>query len=185
MKIGLFGGSFDPVHIGHRAIAEAAIDFGLDRVIIIPTGKKIYYKASNSAPCEDRLAMLRLAFPEDVFEISDYETKIGGICYSADTVEHFKEAYPKDALYFIIGEDSYDYFYEWREPERILKNSTLLVYPRGEGGGEIKPPAVRLDCEKVNAASSDIREKIKRGENIEGQVTKKVLEYIEEKKLYR
>lgn len=181
MKIGLYGGAFDPVHVGHTAVASAAKNFGLDKIIFIPTGS-MPHKKGCEASGEDRIAMLRLA-AEGEYLISDYEVRRNEVSYSADTIEHFKAEYPNDEIYFIIGDDSYGYIDKWKDPERIFASARVLVYPRE--GLEVLPPAIGLDCEIVDVSSSEIREKIKRGESAAGLLKKEVYDYIKGKNLYK
>lgn len=182
MKIGLYGGSFDPIHVGHMTVAKAAKEFGLDKVIFIPTGN-MPHKSGCAATAQQRVEMLRLAIDNGDFLISDYEIQRSDVSYSADTIEHFKSIYKNDDIYFIVGDDSYGYIDKWRDPERIFENAQLLVYPRE--GVEILPPAVRLDCERVDVSSSEIREKIKSGENVSYLLKKEVYDYIIENGLYQ
>ncbi len=183
MRIGLYGGSFDPVHIGHTAVAKKAKEqFDLDKVIFIPTGNMPHKKGCKASD-EDRIEMLRLATDCDGFEISDYEVKREQISYSADTVEYFKSIYPDDEMFFIIGGDSYAYIDKWYQPERIFENSTVVVYPRNNE--EVLPPAVKLDVLQVCVSSSEIREKINLGENVSNLLKKEVFDYIIENNLYQ
>lgn len=186
MKIGLYGGSFDPVHIGHTAVAEKAKEqFALDKVIFIPTGN-MPHKKGCAASAEDRIEMLHLAVKPDEndgFEISDYEIERHEVSYSADTVEYFKSIYPNDEIFFIIGGDSYAYIDKWYQPERIFKNSTVVVYPRNNE--EVLPPAVKLNVAQVCVSSSEIREKINFGENVSNLLKKEVFDYIIENNLYQ
>jgi nicotinate-nucleotide adenylyltransferase len=182
MKIGLYGGAFDPIHIGHMAVAEAAKKFGLDKVIFIPTGN-MPHKKGCVATNDERLEMIRLAIENTSFYVSNYEMRRECISYSADTIEHFKSIYKNDDIYFIIGDDSYAYIDEWKDPERIFASSTVLVYPRD--GVEILPPAVKLDCDIVDVSSSEIRKKIKSGENVSNLLKKEVYYYIIEHGLYQ
>lgn len=180
MKIGLYGGAFDPVHKGHIAVAKGAGNYGLDRVIFIPTGNMPHKKRCRATD-EQRLKMLSLAL-EDGFEVSDYEIKRKDVSYSADTIEYMKGIYPTDELYFIVGDDSYGYIDKWKDPERIFKNAKLLVYPRE--GIKVLPPAIELKCGRVEVSSSEIREKIKRGEDVSRLLTKAVYEYITANGIY-
>lgn len=183
MKIGLYGGSFDPVHIGHLAVAKAAREqFDLDKVIFIPTGN-MPHKKGCAASNEDRIKMLELSLPDSAFTVSDYETKRTRISYSADTIEYFKAIFPDDEIYFIIGGDSYAYIDKWYQPERIFKNATVLVFPREDE--DIMPPAVKLDVQPVRVSSSEIREKINLGENVSNLLKKEVFDYIIENNLYQ
>jgi len=183
MRIGLFGGAFNPVHNGHMAVAYAAIEkVNLDKLIFIPTGNAPHKKETEISRL-DRYNMLLLATDgEAKMSVSDYEIKREGVNYSADTVEYFKSVYPEDELFFIIGDDSYNQLDTWYEPHRILKSSTLLVFPRE--GAEVLPPAILIPMERIDAASSNIREKIKMGKDCTNILPKKVFDYIIDRKLY-
>lgn len=182
MKIGLYGGSFDPVHIGHMAVArEAKAQFNLDKIIFIPTGSMPHKKGCH-ATGDERVKMLKLAFDNEAYEVSDYEILRTEISYSADTIEHFKAEYPNDEIYFIIGGDSYAYIDKWYQPERIFRNSTVLVFPRGDE--KIIPPAKEIRVEPVCVSSSEIRKKINLGKNVSKMLKKEVFDYIMENNLY-
>jgi len=132
MKIGLYGGSFNPVHNEHVNIAIAAKRLlGLDKLIVIPAFIAPLKSGTMSARGKDRLAMCNIAFAGlDGIEVSDYELKRGGVSYSYVTCRHFKKLYKDDDLYFIIGADSLQNFKLWRQPEEILKCATLAVCAR-------------------------------------------------------
>ena len=183
MKIGLFGGAFNPVHNGHMTIAREAVKkVGLDRLIFIPTGNAPHKKETDISR-EDRFNMLLLATEnEEKMTVSDYEIKREGVNYSADTVEYFKSVYPFDELFFIIGDDSYNQLDTWHEPHRIMEKSTLLVFPRE--GADVKEPAILIPMERVEVSSSNIRKKIKMGKDCTNVLPKKVFDYIIDRKLY-
>lgn len=183
MKIGLYGGSFDPVHIGHMAVArEAKRQFDLDKVIFIPTGNMPHKKGCTASDA-DRIKMLELSMDDKCLSVSDYEMKRSEISYSADTVEYFKSCYPDDEIYFIIGGDSYAYIDKWYQPWRIFKNATVVVFPRH--GEDVLPPAKKLVVTEIDVSSSEIREKIKSGENVSNLLKKEVFDYIIENVLYQ
>jgi len=183
MKIGLFGGAFNPVHNGHMKVArEAVCKAELDKLIFIPSGNAPH-KREGTVSREDRLNMLKAALEnEPRMEISDYEFKREEISYSADTVEYFKNLYPDDELFFIIGDDSYNQLSSWHEPHRILNASTLLVFPRE--GAVVKPPAIKIPMEKIEVSSSEIRERIKNGKDLTNLLPKSVFDYIIKRNLY-
>lgn len=183
MKIGLFGGAFNPVHNGHMAVAEAAIkEAGLDRLIFIPTGNAPHKKETDISR-EDRLQMLLAATEgREEMSVSDYEICRTEVNYSADTVEYYRTVYPDDELFFIIGDDSYNQLDTWHEPYRITKASTLLVFPRE--GAKVEPPAVKIPMDRVEVSSSEIREKIKIGKDCRNLLPKKVFDYIIKRNLY-
>ena len=183
MKTGLFGGAFNPIHNGHLKVARTAIENEkLDRLIFIPTGNAPH-KREGDVSREDRLKMIEGAIKnEEKMFVSEYELKREEVSYSADTIEHFKNLYPNDELYFIIGDDSYSNFGSWHEPQRILDASTVLVFPRE--GVVISPPFKEVKMEKIEISSKDIRERIKRGKNCEKLLPKSVLDYIIKGELY-
>lgn len=184
-KIGLYGGAFNPIHNGHMAVAAAAMAHcALDRLIWIPSGNAPHKSESVEATRDDRLAMVRMAtapFPR--YEVSEYELERTETCYSADTVEHFASLYPKDELFFLIGDDSYRDLPTWYQPERIVRCATLLVFPRL--GLSVQPPAIAVPMERVTVASSDLREKINAGKDVENFLPNGVYAYIIEHNLYR
>lgn len=184
MKIGLFGGAFNPFHNGHLSIARTAMkEAKLDRLIFIPTGNAPH-KKEGAVSREDRFNMLCEAIKgEENMSVSDYELKRDDVSYSADTTEYFKTLYPDDELFFIIGDDSYNQLSSWYQPERILKVCTLLVFPRN--GAEVVPPAVKINMEKVEVSSSEIREKIKLGKDCRNLLPKSVFDYIIKSNLYK
>ena len=171
------------MHLGHMTVArEAKKQFNLDRVIFIPTGNMPHKKGCKASDA-DRIKMIQLCFEGEGYAVSDYEINRTEVSYSADTIEHFKNIYPDDELYFIIGGDSYAYIDKWYQPYRIFENSTVLVFPRE--GETILPPAKKIDVEPVKVSSSEIREKIKSGENVSNLLKKEVFDYIIENVLYQ
>lgn len=185
MKIGLFGGAFDPFHNGHLAICEAAVrTAGLDRLIVIPTWKAPH-KDGFSAGFRDRFNMARAALSGTGFEVSNYEEERGGVSYSAITVEDFREMYPGDELFFLIGADSYRDFHTWYQPERITAAATLLVFPRNGAEVPVVPPAAAVEMERVDISSTKIRELIRRGDDPKEYLPKEVSEYIKTHNLYK
>lgn len=183
MRIGLFGGAFNPFHNGHLTIAKTAIEKAkLDKLIFIPTGNAPHKKETNISRT-DRLNMLESAIEgEEKMSVSDYEITRDTVSYSADTTEYFKSIYPEDDLFFIIGDDSYNQLNSWYEPERILKVATLLVFPRE--GAKVESPAMKIDMPKVKISSSDVRKKIKLGKDCRNLLPKSVFDYIIKNNLY-
>ncbi len=183
MKTGLFGGAFNPIHNGHLQVARTAIENEkLDRLIFIPTGNAPH-KREGEVSREDRLKMIEcIVKNEEKMFVSDYELKRDEISYSADTIEYFKKLYPEDELYFIIGDDSYNNFESWHEPQRILDASTVLVFPRE--GGVVYPPFKEVKMEKIKISSKDIRQRIKNGKDCKKLLPKEVLDYIIKGELY-
>ncbi len=183
-KIALFGGSFDPIHKGHIEIAKIAMEKeGLDQVIFIPSGKSPH-KEGLEASCEDRLSMTYLA-TEDIkgFSVSDFEIKKETRCYTFETITAFKEFYPGDELYFIIGDDQYKVFSSWHKYKELLDLCKFIVFTRE--GENILPPFLGINIKPILISSSGIREKIKKGESVKELLPEKTEKYIRDKKLYR
>jgi len=162
-KIGIFGGAFDPPHIGHVNLALfAAKELGLDKVIVIPTGESPH-KSASSAPYADRLEMARLAFARYNynFEISDIENKPGK-SYTVDTLREIKPLYLNDSLFLIIGGDMLIYFKKWYRYKEILGLCTVAAAAREENFDELREyadgiGAVLLKIPVIRASSTEIR----------------------------
>lgn len=195
-RIGLFGGTFNPIHVGHLTIAEEArLAAGLDRVIFIPSGESYFKDPKAIAAREDRLQMTRLACG-DVYEVSDVEARREGPSYTAVTCREFKEMYPGDELYLILGADSILEIERWHDPAAIFEAVTVLAFTRGgEDSAAFIAEAERLravygarigiiDVFSMNVSSSDIRRFIAGGHAFRHLVTGAVYEYIREQGLY-
>ena len=134
MRIGIFGGSFDPIHSEHIALAkQAVVDLSLDRLFVMPAANPPHKPWRVLAPDSVRFQLCRLAFQgEEKITVSDYELGLGGTSYTYLTVRHFKEEYPNAQLYFLMGTDMLRDFPTWRNPEDILENCALAVCARAE-----------------------------------------------------
>lgn len=142
MRIGIFGGSFDPIHSEHIALAKQAVtDLSLDRLFVMPAASPPHKPWRALAASEVRFQLCRLAFlGEEKITVSDYELKTGGTSYTYLTVRHFKRQYPDAQLYFLMGADMLRDFPSWKNPTDILENCTLAVCSRA---GD--------DCEEIRA----------------------------------
>src|SRR5260370_2623629 len=131
MRLGIFGGTFDPIHIGHIAAAGAAMECAhVDRVIFIPSAQPPH-RAAATAPAEDRLAMTNLAMQrEPRFEVSDVEVTRGGRSYTADTLAELAREHPSDELFLILGWDAARLFRTWHQPDRVSKPSSAVIVDR-------------------------------------------------------
>lgn len=132
MRIGLLGGTFNPIHNGHLYVAEAVRKkLHLDLILFIPSGNPPHKNDEKIPPAEHRLEMTRLALlGHPHFELSDIEAKRSGKSYSVETLSKLKRFYPKDRLFFIIGTDAFFEFATWREPERLLSLCDFVVVTR-------------------------------------------------------
>lgn len=184
-RIGLFGGMFDPVHLGHlHAAREAAESLSLDKVIFIPASIPPHKKNGCYVSGDHRLHMLHLALQTDVrFEASAYELEKDGTSYSYLTVEHFKSLFPDDKLYFLIGDEAYALLHTWKMPERIRELAEFVVVTR-EG---TPPPqdALYIRIPKVQISSTEVRSAVVEGKNVEHLLPEAVKNYIEKNGLYQ
>lgn len=131
-KIGIIGGTFDPIHIGHIEMARAAKKrFSLDSVIFIPGGNTPHKDARSVTPAKTRLDMVKAAVGDE-FPVCGYEVEKESYSYTSDTLEHFKRKSPEDELYFIVGADSLDYMDHWHEPEVIFADAAIIAFGRDD-----------------------------------------------------
>ena len=190
MKIGLLGGTFNPVHLGHLALAqESWHSLKLDKVIFIPANISPFKEDENLASPQDRLDMLRLALEGDGrFKISTFELDKEGISYSIDTVKYFIGEYDsKDELFFITGADSVKNLEKWKDIDKILKLATFVVATRPgfKISGQYKDKVCFISMPGIDISSTMIRDRIKTCEPIDHLVPKAAVEYIRNKGLYR
>ncbi len=200
MKIGIFGGSFNPVHFGHVNLVKAAKRaLGLDKVIIMPTHATPKKGGRFGIFVGQREELCRIAFEKEKnVEVSDYEIKKGGVSYSFETCGYLKEKYPFDKLYFLLGADSYATFPDWKLPLKILECVTLAVCDRGEKenlekadknfkahfGFGIGSGVEKFGCGRCDISSTRIRTLAAFGEWVGEYVPEKEADYIYKKGLY-
>lgn len=197
MKVGLLGGTFDPVHYGHlRPAAAVAEALALDRLYFVPANRNPFKSDEHPAPACHRVAMLALAIEgRPDFAISLAEIERGGTSYTVDTLSAIKRAHPEDALFFLLGTDALAGFDRWREPDEILSLATLAAFVREPHEPAALPPSARraahpdsvliFDSVRVKISSTDVRRSIARGESIAGKTPAAVEEYIVKHGLYR
>jgi nicotinate-nucleotide adenylyltransferase len=189
MRIGLLGGSFNPVHNGHIILAtEAKASLSLDKVIFIPAYIPPHKPAHELIEPGHRLAMLELAIKaRPYFEISDFELNRDQKTYSIDTLRYFKKAYPEDTeFFFIIGADAFETLNTWKDLDELFKLCSFVVFNRPgcsniSGSNNIQ----KLDMPPVDISSTQIRQKIKQHQDIKGLVTEGVNDYIVSNNLYK
>ena len=152
-RIGIYGGTYSPPHIGHLRAAEYAIEaLGLDRLLLIPTGVSPHKQMSAGATSDDRLQMLHLsAAGIEKAEVSDIELKRQGSSYTVDTLRLLKEQYRDSELVLLMGTDMFTSFLSWREPEAIMELATLAVFCRGERGERERIDAQKAALEAMGA----------------------------------
>lgn len=189
-KIGLFGGTFDPVHNAHIEIAKAAKkQLGLDFVIMLTGGNPPHKRQRTILDAKIRHIMLKKAVSGyDCLIPCDWEVKRKAFSYTADTLEYFKHIYPHDKLYFIMGGDSLDYFDEWYMPEKIVQLCTLAVYGRGSKHSfeyienKFGIQIAHIDGEYMNVSSTQMREN---AALIKNNTPSAVADFIEKYGLYK
>lgn len=190
-RLGVFGGTFDPVHLGHLRAAEVAREaLRLDRVLFVPAGKPPHRPAAVASAL-DRYAMLALAnaaHPD--FVLSDLELRREGPAYTVDTLEALQAMAPGSELFLVIGADAFAEIGSWREPARVLQLCTAAVVDRPGATGP--PPAlpegarvVRIERPTLPFSSSEVRRLIKAGHSVRYVVPEEVADYIEKRELYR
>ena len=200
MKKAILGGSFNPIHKGHLKMAESAHDqFELDDIVVMPN-KTTYYKENMEfVSDEHRLNMIRSAIQDIPYlSVSDMEIVRGGVTRTIDTIREFKALYPDSELYFIIGGDSLEWVDRWVSAEELLSSVVFLTAVRGKTDikrskdiiSRIKSEHPKSQIELLNMddypiSSSEIREKIKIGENPSVMLPEKVYNYIVEHNLYK
>lgn len=205
MRIGVFGGSFDPVHLGHLIAAECCREqAGLDRVLFVPAAVPPHKQDRQLSPAADRVEMLRLAVGgHDAFAVSTLEIDRGGVSFTVDTLALLRETHPADELFLLLGPDAIVEFPTWREPTRILDLATPLVMMRevidnrsmiaGDArlatliGRErltaIVSAAVQLPA--IGIRASDLRAAVAAGRSIRFRTPRAVEAYVKVAGLYR
>lgn len=197
-KIGIMGGTFNPIHNGHLALAEAAMQHcGLHEVWFMPSGYSYFKDRAEIAAGEDRINMTRLAIDgHPFFKCSDLEVKREGNTYTVDTLEELNRRYPEDAFYFIMGADSLLAITKWKNPERIAMLCTLVAVVRDDVNMQeldsgrrylektLHAHIILVPFQKIHISSSLIRKKISCEETVKEMLPDKVLAYIYENQLY-
>ena len=191
MRIGVFGGTFDPPHVGHLLLAaDARESLNLDRLIFIPVWTQpLKVGTPPVASPQDRLEMVRVAVADDAnYAVDDAEINRKGLSYTVDTLEYLAERYAGAELYLLVGEDALAGFRQWRNPQRILELATLALMMRSGapdiGDWRRAEGLVRLSTRRVDVSSTEIRERRRAGKSIKGFVPESVERFIEARGLY-
>jgi nicotinate-nucleotide adenylyltransferase len=201
MRIGFFGGSFDPVHLGHLILAEQCLEFAkLDQVWFVPTATSPLKTDGSTASDRQRMEMLEFALAgHSQFLLSDTEIKRGGVSYTVDTLSQIHQESPDDELFLLIGGDSLQNFDAWRNPEKICQLATPLVVARpGADPVDLSRLAPYVDDERmkeveryafesrlIDISSTEIRTRIGAGQSVRYLTPRAVEMYIESKSLYQ
>ena len=196
--IAILGGSFNPIHNGHIAMADAAHDMCKTDVVLMPN-KTTYYKDNKVfASDEDRLSMVRFAAEErDYLMYSDMEIKRGGVTHTIDTIRFLKGVNPDRRIYFIIGGDSLEWIDRWVDAEELLESITVLTALRGATDRNRSEEIIRkikdtipasdirlLDMNSMEISSTDIRKRAQENKSLRDLVPEKIEAFIKEKNIY-
>lgn len=198
-KIGIMGGTFDPIHLAHLAMARCAMQQkGLDKVLFMPAGSPPHKQEQDISDEALRGKLVQLAIEgEEGFFYSDFELGRGGLTYTVETLEQLSVLHPEDSFYFIMGGDSLFQFEHWYQSEKILKYAVLLVVSREPGlrqrltdvaaelSVKLSGQVEVLQMEEMNISSSMVRAKIAAGEAVESYLPEKVYEYIRNNHCYQ
>jgi nicotinate-nucleotide adenylyltransferase len=194
LRIGLFGGTFDPPHIGHATVAGDVADaLALDRVLWIPAGYPPHKSREDLTPAPLRLEMVREATVDDArFAVSAAEIRREGPSYTVDTVREIREVYPEAELFLILGADQFASFQSWRAPEEILRMATLVVMDRNGVAAPDHVPDVPgaeraqfVPVTRVDVSSTQIRNTIAQGGHAAADLQPEVAAFIDAEGLYR
>ncbi|WP_099205762.1 nicotinate (nicotinamide) nucleotide adenylyltransferase [Scatolibacter rhodanostii] len=197
MRLGVYGGTFNPIHAGHvHVIQEFIKRLDLQKLLLIPTGTPPHKEVKDLASAKDRLAMCELAVAElSQAEVSDIEIKRQGRSYTADTLAFVQDKYPDAQIFLLMGEDMFLTLQNWRRADEIMKLANIVVAPRSHSIQKIKQHKLILETEYaarvlieeipyLSISSTQIRENRKRSKDIQSLVPQTVAEYIEENHIY-
>lgn len=188
-NIGLLFGSFNPIHNGHITLATFILKHKpLDEIWFVVSPLSPFKKSKILLDKNDRLDMVKVAIkPFKKFFVSDIEFKMKTPNYTIDTLNEIKKKYPEDSFSLIIGEDNLENFKNWKDSNLIIENFKIYVYPRNFS--KSKPnlnfnTLYKINAPTINISSTDIREFIKKNEDIDGLLSPEVLDQIKKKKFY-
>jgi nicotinate-nucleotide adenylyltransferase len=201
MRIGVFGGAFDPVHTGHLVLAEQGREQAkLDQVWFVPAARHPFKAESTAATFERRVEMLELAIAgHAAFCVDQIEKGRPGLSYTADTLDELKRRHPADEFFLLVGSDALPDLPKWHAPERIARAATLIVKERpghpvpsvADLSAAICLPAgeelrlQQIEVPLIDLSSHDIRRRVSQGRSIRYMLPRAVEVYIAEKGLYR
>lgn len=201
MRLGIFGGTFDPPHVGHLLAATDAFEkLELERLVFVPAAVQPLKAEAGSSDATHRLAMVRALAGEDPrFSVDPIEIDRAGLSYTVDTLTEYERRHPDDERFFLVGADAVGSFTKWREPARVLRLARLVVLRRAsDGEGEAPADVLRslttgaaaasplvLETRRVDLSSTEVRARVRAGLSIRGFVPDAIAAYIERAGLYR
>jgi nicotinate-nucleotide adenylyltransferase len=188
MKIGLFFGSFNPIHTGHLIISTYIINFFTDRVWFVVSPQNPFKINSELLDINDRILLVQAAIRNnEQLEVSDIELKLPVPSYTIDTLVHLKKTRPEHEYFLIMGSDNFSYISKWKSPDILLKNYKFLIYQRQgfalEQNGLSNNVSI-VNAPFINISSTEVRELLKTKKSIRYLVPEKVLELIKKNKFY-
>lgn len=188
MRIGIFGGTFDPPHVGHLIVAsDACVALALDRLILVPSADPPHKRGQVAATAAQRLEMVRAAITGDPrLEVDDLELRREGASYTVDTLREMRGRWPDAELFFLVGVDQMREFHGWREPHEVARLARLAVVTReGEAPDPESPfPHTVVPVTRIDLSATDIRRRVHEGVSIRYLVADEVRRRIEEWGLY-
>jgi len=189
MRIGVFGGTFDPPHLGHLIVASAAFEsLRLDRILFVPAAIPPHKLGMVVATAEQRLEMVRVSVAGDArFHVDELELRRPGSSFTVDTLRALRKQHEGSDLFFLLGADQLRELHTWRDPDEVSRLATLAVLSRG---GDQLPDADRYRFQpvavpRIDIAATEIRRRVRSGESIRYLVTEPVRELIDSWGLYR
>ena len=188
MKVGILGGTFNPIHIGHLILAEEAREkLKLDKIIFVPANLSPHKDNSDIVPPLHRYRLIRLAIKTNkYFSVSNVEIKRDGKSYTIDSLREFKKIYPLDELYFIIGSDLLRYLDDWKDLSQIIKMVSFVAATRPGYPLEKIPSYIStIPIRAVDISGFEIRKAIKEDKSFRYLVPEAVFKYIVKERLYR
>jgi nicotinate-nucleotide adenylyltransferase len=188
MRLGILGGSFNPIHHGHLVIAERAAEQArLDRVLLVPAAQPPLKEARDVAPAAERLALVKAAVRgHPLFEVSDLEIRRGGVSYTVDTLRELAKRLPSAEFFLILGADAAELLPRWKSIDEVAARATFLFAARP--GHEIRarmPKQKMVEVPLLEISSTELRERLRHGRSVRWLVPETVRLRLERKRLYR
>lgn len=189
MRLGVFGGSFDPPHVGHLAVAQDAVEtLALDVMLLVPARVSPFKSGAETTPGAVRAGLLERALAgHPALRIWRGELERPGPSYTADTLAEIRETFPGAEIFLLMGDDQWRSFPEWRNPRQILEAATVCVLTRGDRPEDTEAadwPHRRVQSRRVDVSSSEVRRRVAEGRSIRFLVPESVREAIIENRLY-
>jgi nicotinate-nucleotide adenylyltransferase len=190
--LGVLGGTFDPIHVGHLVLTEQVREkFQLERVIFIPCASPPHKTEQELSSTRDRFEMTKLALEgSSYFFVSDIELKREGLSYTVETLRELKELYKDSEIYFLTGSDVLNEITTWKDPEEIYKLAKIVIgvrpgFDKFDPENHFAKKSIIINITGIDISSTQIREKVRKGESIKYLVPSKVEEYIRKRNLYK